>query len=83
LRFPFLGIPAEIASAPTILAAAAAGSSAATRRTGRGDGHMATSRGRSEAGRKGAEALKERHERQGLTEAERRQREEAAASRRR
>lgn len=33
--------------------------------------------GRSEAGRKGAEALKEKHEREGLTEAEREQRSEA------
>jgi general stress protein YciG len=32
---------------------------------------------RSEAGKKGAEALKEKHESEGLTEAERRQREEA------
>lgn len=33
--------------------------------------------GRSEAGKKGAEALQEKHKREGLTDAERRQREEA------
>jgi hypothetical protein len=32
---------------------------------------------RSEAGKKGAEALQEKHEREGLSEAERRQRSEA------
>jgi hypothetical protein len=45
-------------------------------------GAVAISNRRSEAGRKGAEALKARHAERGLTDAERRQRADAASARR-